>query len=70
MSEPVDQTRLAIAAIAAAFAKAIEERNPGFVAILKTKLSDAYHVVREGTMDNIGAMETLKWVGELLDKQP
>lgn len=68
MTEKVDQVRLSIAAVAAALAKAMEESNPGFVEAFKRKLVDAYSVVREGPMDNLGAMETLKWTRELIDK--
>lgn len=64
--EGLDQTRLALAALAAAFAKALGESDSTFSSRFSSALHAVYDEVREGPASNIGAMETLKWTQELM----
>ena len=57
-----------MAALAAAFAKTLGEQDTTFVPRLKEHLDTVYAQIREGPADNIGAMEMLGWVRELLRK--
>ncbi|MGP1685261.1 MAG: hypothetical protein ACTS8S_23295 [Giesbergeria sp.] len=68
MSEnQINQTNLAIAALASCFAKALEEQSPGFIKKLEEQLHLHHSAISEsGTLSNIGAMETLKWTSEFL----
>jgi hypothetical protein len=64
--EPLDQTRLAVAALAACFAKALGEQDAAFLPSFESHLEKVYHDLRNSQLSHIGAMETRKWVREFL----
>ena len=67
LQNPVNQTNLAIAALASCFAKALEKSNPGFIEKFDEQLRLHHSAISEGgTLSHIGAMETLKWTSEYL----
>ena len=60
------QTRLAVASLAAALVKALDERLPGIQASFEGNLRKLYDQGKEVEFPSIGALETIKWTGELL----
>lgn len=65
----INQTHLAIAAITASFAKALEKHNPGFKDEFLSELEDRYYEIRESELSHIEAMETLTWTREFINKE-
>lgn len=65
---PIDQTRLAIAALTACLVKALEEMQPGVQARFEDNVDNAYRSIRSATVAHVGAMETLTWVRDYLKK--
>lgn len=66
---PIDQTNLAIAAISASFAKAMNKVDPKFSTIFLEELENRYHEIREMELPHIGAMETLNWTREFIQNE-
>jgi len=66
---PIDQTNLAIAAISASFAKAMNKVDPKFSTIFLEELENRYHEIREMELSHIGAMETLNWTREFIQNE-
>lgn len=64
--EPVDQTRLALATLAACLVKTLNETDPSFAARFEAHLGDSYHYFRDTGAPNDGVMETLKWTREII----
>lgn len=64
--EHPNQTRLALATLAACIAKTLGESDQSFVPRLEKHLEEAYYNFRDTTAVNAGVMETLKWTQELL----
>ncbi|MGK2941005.1 MAG: hypothetical protein ACSLFJ_04925 [Immundisolibacter sp.] len=64
--EHPNQTRLALAALAACIAKTLGESDLSFVPRLEKHLEAAYYSFRDTTPVNIGVMETLNWTREIL----
>jgi hypothetical protein len=64
MTEQLDQTRVAIAALAGATAKALGDSIPGFGPKFEDALSAAYRHLKDSGVDHVGAMETLSWARE------
>jgi hypothetical protein len=60
------QTRLAVASLAAALVKALDERLPGIQSSFEDNLRKLYDQGKEVEFPSIGALETIKWTGELL----
>ena len=67
-SSPIDQTRLAVAALTACIVQAIGEQDEGFRARFDRNLEKAYKDIRDMELSHIGALETLKWTSEFLQK--
>jgi hypothetical protein len=65
-SNPIDQTRLAVAALAACLVDALGESEPAFQAKFEANLEHAYDNIREMEGSNVGAMEILHWTREFL----
>jgi hypothetical protein len=65
-SNPIDQTRLALAAVTACLVDAIGENEPAFRARFEENLEHAYDNIREMEGANVGAMEILHWTREFL----
>lgn len=64
---PPDQTRLAIASLAACTAVALGESQESFLPRFEEAMKEVWHHLRdESTVANVGAMETLKWTHELI----
>lgn len=63
---PINQTNLAIAAISACFAKAMNQIDPKFSEIFLKELENQYMEIRESELAHIGAMETLTWTKEFI----
>ena len=61
---PINQTNLALAAISACFAKAMEKHNPGFKDDFIQELENCYCEIRNSEISHIGAMETITWTKE------
>jgi len=64
--ENQDQTRLAVAALAAAFARTIGENDPDFVPRLLLHLKGVSYKVRDAGQGRAGTLETLRYVEEFL----
>ena len=71
-SNPIDQTRLAMAALSACLVDALGESEPAFQARVEANLEEAnlehvYNIIRdmEGS-SNVAAMEILHWTREFL----
>lgn len=62
-----DQTRLAIASLAACTAVALGESQESFLPKFEEALKEVWHHLRdESTVSNAGALETLMWTKELI----
>ncbi len=61
-----DQTRLAIATLAACIVQALGERDESFRPRLEDALEKACVMLDESESDNFGAMETLRWTKDCL----
>jgi ABC-type Zn uptake system ZnuABC Zn-binding protein ZnuA len=64
--DALNQTRLALAALAACIAQALGEQDAAFQARFEKNLEKAYASLRDGVAENAGAMETLTWTREFL----
>ena len=66
-SNPIDQTRLAMAALSACLVDALGESEPAFQARVEANLEHVYNIIRdmEGS-SNVAAMEILHWTREFL----
>ncbi|HZS81750.1 MAG TPA: hypothetical protein VFA50_02700 [Stellaceae bacterium] len=62
----LDQTRLALAAVAACIVQALGEQEPDVQAKVEKNMEKLYMSLREGPVSNVGAMETLRWTKEFL----
>jgi hypothetical protein len=60
------QTRLALAALAAAFAKTLDESDESFALRFGDNLRELYATMHEAESPSTGVLETLKWTQELL----
>jgi hypothetical protein len=60
------QTRLALAALAAAFAKTLDESDESFALRFGDNLRELYATMREAESPSTDVLETLKWTQELL----
>jgi hypothetical protein len=67
-SNPIDQTRLALAALTACLVKTLSEQDESFQSRFTENLDRIYKEVRDSELSHIGAMETLGWTGEFLKK--
>ena len=65
-ANPIDQTRLALAALTACIVQALDEPEGGVRRAFEANLEKAYAHLREGAVDHIGAMETLGWTRDFL----
>jgi len=65
-SNPIDQTRLAMAALSACLVDALGESEPAFQARFKENLEHAYNNIRDMEGSNVAAMEILHWTREFL----
>lgn len=63
---PIDQTNLAIAAISASFAKAMDNIDPKFSTQFLKELEKKYQELRDMELAHTGAMETLTWTREFI----
>ena len=57
-----DQTRLALAAVAACIVRTLDESIPGFRPTFERHLDEIYRQIRESGGDTLGALETLAQV--------
>jgi len=67
-SNPIDQTRLAVAALAACFIKALSEGDRALAARFEENLEKVYKDIRGNELSHLGALETLNWTREFLKK--
>ncbi len=65
---PIDQTRLAIAALTACIVRALGQQDEAFQARFKENLSKVYDNIRDMELSHIGSMETLTWTKEFLQE--
>ena len=65
-SNPIDQTRLAMAALSACLVDALGEGEPAFQVKVEANLEHAYNIIREMEGSNVAAMEILHWTREFL----
>jgi hypothetical protein len=68
MGQPLDdeaQTRLGVAALAAAFARTLGEQDDTFLQRFDKQLEGVYRELEDGS-EPIGAMELLRWTHEML----
>ncbi|MGF6211759.1 hypothetical protein [Comamonas sp. 4034] len=62
-----DQTRLALAALAACFAVSQDEQSESFLPKFEAALKDLFHHIGDTSqIDSSGALETLRWTNEYL----
>lgn len=66
---PINQTNLAIAALSASFANAMNKIDPQFSALFLEELENRYHELRDMKSINVGAMETLNWTREFIQNK-
>jgi hypothetical protein len=62
----MDQTRLALAALAASIVSALGEHLPTFRQAFDKELEKRYYALRDADVIHVGAMETLKWTRDFL----
>lgn len=67
MSNPIDQTNLAIAALTASLVNALEKTNPGLTEVFLDEIRERYYEIREEQLTHTGAMETLQWTREYIE---
>lgn len=65
---PVDQTRLAIAALTACIAQTLNESDESFVQRFSENLDKMYRPIRDVELDHKDGLETLSWTMDLLNK--
>jgi hypothetical protein len=65
-SNPIDQTRQALAALTACLVKTIGEQDATFEARFKQNPERGYKEVRDSELCHTGTMETLGWTAEFL----
>lgn len=66
---PINQTNLAIAALSASFAKAMNKIDPQFSTLFLEEIENRYHELREMELVHIEAMETLTWTREFIQNK-
>ncbi len=62
----LNQTNLALAALAASFAKALGEQFPAFLPQFEQELKKCYDNLADSEVCHTEAMETLRWTNEFL----
>ena len=62
----IDQTRLALAALAASIANALGEQFPTFLQAFDKELEKQFNSLKDAEVSNIGAIETLRWTRQFL----
>lgn len=67
-TEQKDQTRLAIAALAASFAHAFEGADAGFHERFIGAMDKAHSALRDLGFDTVAVQETLGWTREFLEQ--
>jgi hypothetical protein len=60
------QTRLAVAALAAAFAETLREQDGSFPSRFASNLETLYREMSDYPSEPTGALETLRWTRDLL----
>ncbi|QTD45989.1 hypothetical protein [Ottowia testudinis] len=63
---PIDQTRLSVAAIAASLIQSLEDSNPGLTERFVKNLEAKYQEIRDYEVVHTGTLETLKWTRDFL----
>lgn len=61
-------TRLTIAALAAIMVRAIDSSLPGFASNVVNELRDLRREMRHWDSEPIGALESLRWAQELVER--
>ena len=67
-SNPIDQTRLALAALTACLVKTISEQDESFLEKFKHDLHNTYRDIKDMELSHIGTMEILTWTDEFLKR--
>ncbi len=67
-SNPIDQTRLTLAALAACLVDALGEQDDAVRVKFLDNLTKIYNNIRAEELSHIGAMETLTWTQEFLQE--
>ncbi len=62
----LNQTNLALASLAASFAKSLGEQFPAFLPAFSAELEKTYHKFQSSGAQHVEAMQTLRWVNEFL----
>jgi hypothetical protein len=65
---PVDETKMAIAALTACLVKTIGQQDESFEARFKENLSRIYKEIRENGPSHNGVLEPLSWTADYLRK--
>jgi hypothetical protein len=65
-----DQTRLALACLFASLAQTLGEQDTAFVPKFEQHLERMYAQVKGYPGDTMGALQTLRWTGEMLKNHP
>lgn len=65
----INQTNLAIAALSASFAKAMDRVDPKFSTIFMEELESRYHEIRNKPQVHTEALETLTWTREFIQNK-
>lgn len=66
---PINQTNLAIAALSASFANAMNKIDPQFSTLFLEEIENRYHELREMELVHVEAMETLTWTREFIQNK-
>jgi hypothetical protein len=63
---PINQTNLALAALAACIVQALDEQQAGVRSKFEASLEKAYHSLRDGKLADTECLETLHWTQHIL----
>ncbi len=65
---PVDQTRLTLAAVTACLIRSLDEEDAGLQRRFRENIEKVYQSLRDDDVAHTGAMETLGWIKQFLKK--
>ena len=63
---PINQTNLALAALAACIVQALDEQQAGVRSRFEVYLEKAYYSLSDGKLPNTECLETLRWTQHVL----
>ncbi|AZC00457.1 hypothetical protein DKE52_008105 [Acinetobacter pittii] len=65
----MNQTNLAIAALSASFANAMNKIDPKFSTLFLEEIENRYHELKDMELIHVEAMETLNWTREFIQNK-